>query len=198
MRLARNPERQTFFNLTTPVGTMGDSRYDQHLDRLMEHGPNSLGELADDELIQAIAALAARVGGREAYLANILASEVMNRLARAHAAVMHSMDGLLAVDLDGAGVFANPAAQEMLGWTQQELRGVHVHTLVHDRDGAGACALEGSLEGASSTVRDRSRFTRKDGTTFDVEYSIAPVNREGERHGAVLAFHSTKHASDDS
>lgn len=169
---------------------MGDTRYERHLARVLEHGPDSLGELSDEEIVQALAALGARAGGRDAYLANILASEAMNRLGRAHAIVAHSNVALLSVDLDGASLSANPAAQALLGWSQHELRGIHLHTLVHSHDASDPCGFEDALRSATPTLRRRSVFTRRDGSSVAVEYSIAPIAREGEKSGMVIAFHA--------
>lgn len=169
---------------------MGDTRYERHLARVVEHGLDSLGELTDEEIIQALAALGARRGGRDAYLANVLASEAMNRLGRAHALVAHSTIGLLSVDLDGAGLSANPAAEAILGWRQHELRGIHMHTLVHSHPEDAPCEFQDAICSATRKLRGRSVFTRKDGSSIAVEYSVAPIMREGEKSGMVIAFHA--------
>lgn len=176
---------------------MGDTRYERHLARLLAHGTGSVSELEDEELIQALAALASDAGQRAGYLANVLASEAMNRLARSHTAVMHAGIGLVALDADGAGVFANPAAERILGWSGRELRGVHVHTLVHDDAAHDGCIIETTLQSGKGSEQMRCVFTRKDGSRVEVELSVAPVEREGMREGVVLAFHPRNEDADD-
>jgi PAS domain S-box-containing protein len=111
------------------------------------------------------------------------------------AVVMDNMaEGLYTVDTEGLLTYMNLAASNLLGWTEQELRGQSMHETVHFQraDGRPLPAEECPLlqvrtEGRSIRITNEA-FTRKDGTIFPVAYSSAPL-RSGEAiHGVVVVF----------
>lgn len=162
---------------------MGDVRYQPHLEHILREGGRAVSDLSDDEVVQALAALAGRKDAEAPYLANVLASEAMNRLGRARAALLHLAEGVVAVDSEGLCTLANPEAERLLGWSASQLRGSALDALVHDvHEG---CAIRRALEG--ETVRDaRERLIDREGRAMDCAMTVAPVVREGERAGAVL------------
>ncbi|MCU1449907.1 MAG: domain S-box-containing protein, partial [Acidimicrobiales bacterium] len=98
------------------------------------------------------------------------------------AAVMDNMaEGLYTLDGEGRMKYMNRAASKMLGWTQAELRGKPMHEAIHFQRADGTlCAgedcplLKVRTEGQEVRAADET-FTRKDGTTFPVAFSSAPV-----------------------
>ena len=103
-------------------------------------------------------------------------------------------EGVYALDRDGRVTFMNPAAQEMLGWREEELLGKDMHKIIHYQRMDGAhigkdeCPL---LEVARTGVTHRSEddvFTRKDGVLMPVSYTSSPIVTDGEIVGTVLAF----------
>ncbi|MDX6373421.1 MAG: hypothetical protein QOD98_2409, partial [Nocardioidaceae bacterium] len=115
--------------------------------------------------------------------------------AEFRAVVMDNMaEGLYALDADGLVTYVNPAAAEMLGWTEAELRGKPMHATVHFQraDGHRLPSEECSLlqvrtQGRSIRILDDA-FTRKDGSIFPVAYSSAPLRSGPTVHGVVVVF----------
>ncbi len=103
-------------------------------------------------------------------------------------------EGILGLDLQGNHTFVNPVAAKMLGYDQEELIGLHSHSIWHHTkiDGSNypssecpiyAAYTDGTIHYSSNEV-----FWRKDGTSFFVEYSSTPIFDKGKLTGAVVAF----------
>jgi PAS domain S-box-containing protein len=109
-------------------------------------------------------------------------------------------EGVYALDRAGRVAFANPAAQGLLGWREDELRGGDMHARIHARcpDGtpnpAETCPLLGVMRSRVAVRRDEDVFTRRDGTLFPVSYTAAPLFDDqdgagaGDIVGAVVVF----------
>ncbi|MCU4185472.1 EAL domain-containing protein [Acidiferrimicrobium sp. IK] len=111
------------------------------------------------------------------------------------AAVTDSMaEGLCALDADGRVTYLNPAATEMLGWTEGELRGRHLHELIHFRRADGSivpapdCSLGCGLADGQRVSRDYEMLVRKDGSAFPVAYSSVPLRNGSSIEGMVVLF----------
>src|SRR5215470_10607506 len=110
-------------------------------------------------------------------------------------AVMTNMgEGLYTVDSQGLVTMMNPAAEELFGWTLEELRGKKMHDVTHYKhpDGssfpADECAGFQVLREGKTLTNHEDVFIRKDGTFFDVLYSSSPI-REGDTvTGLVVVF----------
>lgn len=106
-------------------------------------------------------------------------------------------DGVYALDASGRVTFMNAAAEEMLGWTEEELRGKPMHDVIHNRraDGtsvdAGDCPLLRVLTDGRIVRADDDVFIRRDGTMLPVAYTSSPVMEDGRVAGAVLVFRDT-------
>ena len=103
-------------------------------------------------------------------------------------------EGVYTQDCDGRLTYMNTAASKMLGWTEDELRGKHVHEAVHFQSSDGTlvtaedCALlregpDGRLVGSAGEA-----FTRKDGSTFPVAYSAVPLRMGSTVEGLAVVF----------
>lgn len=110
-------------------------------------------------------------------------------------AVMDTMmEGLCVLDGDGRLAFMNAAASELLGWSEEELRGRNMHEAVHFQHADGSahtleeCELLKVRTQGTSVRMSRDAFTRKDGTIFPAAYSAAPLMSGGAVHGAVVVF----------
>ncbi|HET9418502.1 MAG TPA: PAS domain S-box protein [Chthoniobacterales bacterium] len=125
----------------------------------------------------------------------ITMNEALSRLQGHHELILNAVsDGILALDVDESIMFANPRATEMLGWDAHELVGKPVHRALHHHPG------EDTLYGTSSAIhngmRDRASrrvsndvFWRKDGSSFHVDYTCAPMMDEHERViGSIVIF----------
>ncbi len=109
--------------------------------------------------------------------------------------VMDNMaEGLYTLDAQGLVTYVNAAASRMLGWSEQELHGRPMHETIHFQDAdhqpipAEACPLlEVRTQGRTLRSSDAT-FTRKDGTTFPVAFSSAPLLSEETIEGVVVVF----------
>jgi len=82
----------------------------------------------------------------------------------------------------------------MLGYTQEELLGKSMHTLIHHTHADGRpypkedCHVRCSTLAGEPTHVDSEMHWRKDGSSFPVEYWSHPLHRKGELVGAVVTF----------
>jgi len=123
------------------------------------------------------------------------AEERVRRVAEFDEAVMTNMgEGLYTVDGEGRVTSMNPAAEKLFGWTFDELRGRKMHDLTHykHRDGspfpAEDCAGLQVLREGRTLSDHEDVFIRKGGTFFDVIYSSAPIQENGNIAGLVVVF----------
>ncbi|MEO8573063.1 MAG: PAS domain S-box protein [Pyrinomonadaceae bacterium] len=110
-------------------------------------------------------------------------------------AVMRNMgEGLYTVDAGGLVTSMNPAAEDLFGWTFEELSGRSVHELTHykHRDGtpfpAEECAAQKVFRDGESLVDHEDVFIRRDGSFFDVLYSSSPLREDEKIAGLVVVF----------
>ena len=103
-------------------------------------------------------------------------------------------DGIYGMDMEGKLSFMNAAAEKLLGFTAEELRGKDVHEIIHHShaDGtqhskANCPILLGLRRREAIRIRD-DVFWRKDGTTVPVEYAASPLIDEGQIAGMVVSF----------
>lgn len=104
-------------------------------------------------------------------------------------------EGIYGVNLNGHTTFANKAAEEILGYTIEEMLNVSHHDLTHHSliDGTPCakeqCNICAALLHGRPHSEDQQVFWHKDGHPVPVEYTSAPLNSEdGQNTGAVLVF----------
>lgn len=92
-------------------------------------------------------------------------------------------EGIYALDTQGRITFVNPATALITGWTPEEMIGRWEGEIFrHDSN---------FLDGSPTTDRSRTEgqlFYRKDGSTFPVEYSCAPITECELQIGTVVVF----------
>ncbi len=104
-------------------------------------------------------------------------------------------DGLAGIDLQGNITHANPACLRLTGYALAEIAGRNAHDLLH-----GACQeytplqghlcpLKRAIAGPGAGRSDTDVFRRRDGSSFHVRFSIAPLLEREEPVGAILSFH---------
>lgn len=172
---------------------MGDRRFAQPYERLRDAPDRAaaLRGLADTEVIEALAHASRE---SDPLLANVLATEAANRMERARAIYENITDGLLSVDADGRFVSINPAGERMLQWPHNALLGKDKHETIHSRDehgrpiGKADCQMLHVLHTGETAKAERDVLTRRDGTTFPVSFTAAPVRVGEEIVGLVVAF----------
>ncbi len=105
-------------------------------------------------------------------------------------------EGIMALDRLGQITFINPAAEQMLGWTQAEVLGKPVQEVLHLQDGDGQpTPMEDRLLlnaiRAGETIHGEDVFVRKDGTVFPVIVTSSPIMSDEQIVGGVMAFRDT-------
>lgn len=184
---------------------MGDVRFSHVYDRLRSTDdlPTLLRELPDLQVIEALAAASRQA---EPYLANVLATEALNRTRRCSAIVEFLREGLVVLDKQGRVVLLNPEGERLLGRRQAEAQGQDFHELVHHQH-AHAAASSGSAEDALEpipredcdllralqttgkiAVENHDVFVRPGGDTFLAGFTSGVIERDGEAEGLVVVF----------
>ncbi len=123
------------------------------------------------------------------------AREKIHALMHEHESILESVgDGIWGMDLDGRITFVNPHGAEILGYTQEEMRGQSVHSLVHHsrRDGSPLPAEESplfaSLQGETPLHVDDDVFCAKTAHPSRWNMSRAPLLQDGRVTGTVVTF----------
>ena len=143
-------------------------------------------EAAEQSLIHSNETLEEQVGQRTAALAWM---QRQNKLLLDSAG-----EGIYAIDAEGRTQFVNPAAAAMLGYEVPDLIGQLMHALLHHTRADGQlyplseCPIYQSIHDGQVYSADNEVFWRKDGTSFDVEYSSTPLLEEGQIVGALVTF----------
>ena len=116
------------------------------------------------------------------------------RLERYNQLLDSTDEGIYGVDCEGRCTYVNRAGAAMLGYTPYEIMGKNIHALTHYRYPDGTdypvekCAIYAVLHGGPACRRDDEVFWRRDGTSFPIEYSSAPIIEEGSIVGASITF----------
>ena len=92
----------------------------------------------------------------------------------------HLAEGVCTVNLAGSCVFANPAAERLLGHPDGDL-------LRQDLDLAIHSSIR-SVLGTRDSASGEGSLLRADGTLLPINWSVGPVEEEGVVVGAVLCF----------
>lgn len=183
---------------------MGDTRFEEPYRRVAE----ATDRLAVLDLMtseEVVMALAGASRAQDPLLANVLATEAMNRARRSNVVLDNIAEGIVAVDAQRRVTFANPAALDLLGYARDDLIGQDFHELVHGRAGGDhvpldECVIAETLAtGRTASWRDHGDgIRRKDGTFFPAKLTSAPIERDGERVGAVIVVSDiTREMEDD-
>jgi PAS domain S-box-containing protein len=119
-------------------------------------------------------------------------AELEAELSRARTIVERAADAIFHLDSEGRTTFANPAAEEMFGWAEEELLGRKLHEVAHYKHPDGSpfpmcdCPL-GHVFSTGETLRlHEDVFWRRDGSPVPVACSNAAVTADGEVEGGVL------------
>ena len=103
-------------------------------------------------------------------------------------------EGIYGVNAEGKTTFVNRAAQEMLGWTSEDLLGHDIHSKIHHHhlDGevyhSHECPIYRSFRYEQVNRIEDEVFWRKDGKPIRVEYVSTPIYDQKVLAGAVVIF----------
>lgn len=123
------------------------------------------------------------------------AEEQLKRANRQKELILNSVgEGIYGLDLEGNTTFANPAAEKMLGYTEEELLGKPQHALIHHSKPDGSpypredCQIYAAFKDGKVHRESEEVFWRKDGTSFPIEYVSTPIIENAKLIGAVVTF----------
>jgi diguanylate cyclase (GGDEF)-like protein/PAS domain S-box-containing protein len=108
-------------------------------------------------------------------------------------------EGIFRVSAQGFLTYANPAAERMLGYEPEEMLGRDAHRLFHHTRVNGAPYPAADCPSAAVRIKGDSQrvsdevYWRKDGTSFPVDYTTAPIREAGQVVGSVTVFDDVTH-----
>lgn len=106
-------------------------------------------------------------------LTELLESEVEQRTRERDRIWKVSEDLLGVANFDGYFLSVNPAWSNLLGWTEDEIKSLHVNDLRHPDDAEAAIAARGQLARGVQNVRIENRFRHRDGTWRWIAWTIS-------------------------
>lgn len=102
--------------------------------------------------------------------------------------------GIFGLDTLGRTIFINREGAEMLGYEPSELAGLPMMEMIHYIRGSAArhspleCPIRLTIQDGVTRSKADEIFWRKDGTSFFVNYRIAPLLDKGMICGVVVSF----------
>lgn len=145
-----------------------------------EDRAEALREMSAEEIVQALAA-ASRSG--EPLLANVLATEAINRLRRVKTAIHHLGEGVCLIDAEGRVILLNPTAERLTGWRRAEVEGRHAQETI-----LSSSTWREVLRARRALHSEEERFVRKGGMRFPASCTLAPVVSGEAVDGVVIVF----------
>ncbi|MEL6587191.1 MAG: sigma 54-interacting transcriptional regulator [Pseudomonadota bacterium] len=103
-------------------------------------------------------------------------------------------EGIYGLNAEGKTTFVNRAAQEMVGWTAEDLLGKDIHAIMHHTHLSGEpyhhhdCPIYKSFRFEQVNRIEDEVFWRKDGKPIRVEYISTPIYDHQILAGAVVIF----------
>ena len=150
----------------------------------------------DDELMKTMNGVGIQLGRiierEEIIQAHEIAQEAKDKMS---VVLNTTAEGIYALNAQGHTIILNPAAEEMLGYSFEDLKGKPQHPITHHSYPDGSpypqteCKIFRSIHEGVSTHSDEEVFWRKDGSSFPVSYHSAPiVGTDGNISGVVVSF----------
>jgi len=145
-----------------------------------------------------------RIEGELRELSEKLEQEVERRTLERDRIWNVSEDLLGVANFDGYFLSMNPAWSRLLGWTEDEIKAMHVSALRHPDDTAHSEAGRAQLAQAVPTVRMENRFRHKDGswrwlqwtmTEHDGLIYVAGRHVTAEKESAAALQHAQRQAA---
>ena len=103
-------------------------------------------------------------------------------------------DGVIGVDNAGKVTFINPAACNILGYSEEQLIGEDCHSMIHHSRPGGIpypledCPIYASYTQGKDTRLDSEVFWHRDGHPISVQYTVASKAKMGRTIGSVISF----------
>lgn len=123
------------------------------------------------------------------------AYEELSQLQKEHQLILDAAGaGIYGLDCDGNITFSNDAATEILGWKIEDVRGQKAHDVHHHSHADGSsyprseCPIYAALRDGKIHHINNEVFWHIDGSAVPVEYTSAPIMKDGKPNGAVVIF----------
>jgi PAS domain S-box-containing protein len=123
------------------------------------------------------------------------AEDAVARLSHHNELILNSAgEGIFGLDLEGRVTFINPMGAQLLGWEPSQLIGQVMHMVVYRAMSVDsvptkeACPVYSAIKDGGTHHIHNELFTRKDGTTFPVEYVTSAIWEQDRLVGAVVVF----------
>lgn len=103
-------------------------------------------------------------------------------------------EGIYGVNAEGKTTFVNPAAEQILGWTAEEMIGRDMHVMVHHHHPDGShyphehCPIFAAFRDGAVHQVENEVFWHRSGKPVWVEYTSTPLRDRGVLIGAVVVF----------
>ena len=103
-------------------------------------------------------------------------------------------EGVYGVDANGCTTFVNEVAEDLLGWSANELFGKEIHQIIHHshEDGRAyekhCCPIYAAFQDGVIHRQVDEVFWKKDQTSIPVEYTSTPIKDGTQLVGAVVVF----------
>lgn len=103
-------------------------------------------------------------------------------------------EGIYGVNAEGKTTFVNPAAEQILGWTAEEMIGRDMHAMVHYHHHDGShyphehCPIYAAFRDGAVHHVENEVFWHRSGRPVWVEYTSTPLRDRGVLIGAVVVF----------
>ncbi len=153
---------------------------------------HAIRALSDDDVIAALAGAAGR--DADPVVANVLATEALNRVSQARAIARHMADGLIALDDRGVITVANPAALRMVARDADSLvkRDAYEALAPLTREGRpiprDQWAVTRAIDGTDFVENEYESFACAHEGRVMVEFTVTPIVQDRIVTGAVLVF----------
>lgn len=104
-------------------------------------------------------------------------------------------DAVIAIDIEGRITFMNTVAENLTGWKLENAAMKPLQTvfnIISEHTGTEVCSIADELirDGGIASRADHIFLVKKDGTTFPIDKSGAPIrDKDGSIVGAVFVFH---------
>lgn len=103
-------------------------------------------------------------------------------------------EGLITIDTEGRVIYMNEAAEQLLDWSKEALRGRVMHEVIHAHRPDGSelsledCPIIHALRDGQTGRVDEDLFFRRDGRPLPVSYTASPFETEDGVEGCVVVF----------
>ncbi|HEY1405913.1 MAG TPA: PAS domain S-box protein, partial [Spirochaetota bacterium] len=115
--------------------------------------------------------------------------EMLRRIAHNNELILETVrEGIFGVNTRNTISFINPYASDMLGYDESELIGKSIALFAGENS-----PLNPALDSTVAVPSSETEFVARNGRTFPVEFSVAPIIDKNVRSGNVVTFNDISH-----